>query len=164
MSIELIMLKNNEPAVQLRAGDPDSNDAILAYLRNIVEGDGTEESVRAAVNVLFRFKEWQAEHSVGNSKEDPEAILRNRIAAWLSRQGGFVHRSEISRRYHLESDRFDRVIAPLELRAFRVETSGRPTTFYVLPEAVDLFRKHAQGQNWTFSEIKKEIFNSHLEM
>ncbi len=154
MSIELIVMENNEPAVQLRANDPASNDAILAYLRKILDDDSAEESIHGAVNILFRFKEWQAEHFAGSFKEDPETILRKRIVAWLTQNGGFIHRSEICRRYHIESDRFERIIAPLKLHVFRVETSGRPTTFYVLPDFVDLFRQHAQAQGWTFSEVE----------
>ena len=165
MKIEYLTLENNEPAVQLRASDPSSNDAILAYLQNIAEVGCPEQYATEVLRMFARFKQWQEEHREGGPtiREAPITILRSRITVWLEQHDGFASRSEMSRRYHLGSDCFDQVIAPLELREFRVETSGRPTTFYVLPDAVELFQQHAKDREWTFFEVKNDGVNSHFE-
>jgi len=73
-----------------------------------------------------------------------EVRLVTSVRKFLTENGGFRKDSEISRKYGYErSEEVKRVLPSLDIKAFVVQSGGRPATYYVLQDSIDNFHRYA---------------------
>ena len=141
--------ENSEPVAVLRAGDPAANDALAAYLHNVLTEENLPEFAQDVLDLIFRFKNWQNNAKAPIVKVRSNTGLADSVRAGLEQKGGSCRRSQLLNKYRIPPTQLDRILPQLDIHEFRIATQGRPATFYVLPEAVEKFRRQAIQEGWT---------------